>query len=127
MKKMLSFVAAMIAALACAAPAPAQELPEVKVIVFPGANNWPIWAAQEQGYFTKAGIQVALTLTLDLADASYKVLLDPSTGLQRKAELDIEGLRTVLALRSEYGQPRKTLTDPAKYYESSYYKKALGN
>jgi ABC-type nitrate/sulfonate/bicarbonate transport system substrate-binding protein len=331
MKKMLSFVAAIIAALACAAPAPAQELPEVKVIVFPGANNWPIWAAQEQGYFTKAGIRVALTLTPDsvflmtgliqgkfdvgiaaidnmvayqegqgevkvegeidlvavmganngfnslmaspqvrdvadfrgrkvavdaattgyafvlydilrrsglnagdyvveraggasrrwealregkqdgtllslpwdiiaakngfkrlatssdigrfqgsagivqrqwaaandaklvgfirgyvagldwiseptnrdqsiallrknlksltpdLADASYKVLLDPSTGLQRKAELDIEGLRTVLALRSEYGQPRRTLTDPAKYYDPSYYKKALGN
>jgi hypothetical protein len=55
------------------------------------------------------------------------VLLDPSTGLQRKAELDVEGLRTVLALRSEYGQPRKTLTDPMKYYDPSYYKKALGN
>jgi len=67
------------------------------------------------------------SLTPELADASYKVLLDPSTGLQRKAELDISGLRTVLALRSEYGQPRKTLTDPMKYYDPSYYKKALGN
>ena len=323
--------AAAFALLASAAPAPAQELPEVKVTVFPGANNWPIWAAEAQGYFTKAGIRVALTLTPDsvllmtgliqgkfdvgiaaidnmvayqegqgevkvegeidlvavmganngfnslmassrvrdvadfrgrkvavdaattgyafvlydilrrnglnagdyvveraggasrrwealreerqdgtllslpwdiiaanngfkrlatsndigrfqgsagivqrkwaaaneaklvayirgyvagldwisdpanrnealallrkhlksltpeLEDASYKVLLDPSTGLQRKAELDVAGLRTVLALRSEYGQPRKTLTDPMKYYDPSYYKKALGN
>jgi ABC-type nitrate/sulfonate/bicarbonate transport system substrate-binding protein len=67
------------------------------------------------------------SLTLDLADASYTVLLDPSTGLQRKAQLDVAGLRTVLALRSEYGQPRKTLTDPMKYYDPSYYRKALGN
>ena len=66
-------------------------------------------------------------MTPEIAEVSYKELLDPSTGLQRKAELDIEGLRTVLALRSEYGEPRKTLTDPAKYYDSTYYKKALGN
>ena len=66
-------------------------------------------------------------MTPEIAEASYKELLDPSTGLQRKAELDIEGLRTVLALRSEYGQPRKTLNDPMKYYGPSYYKKALGN
>lgn len=67
------------------------------------------------------------SLTPELADASYQVLLDPSTGLQRKAQLDVAGLRTVLALRSEYGQPRKTLTDPMKYYDPSYYKMALGN
>lgn len=67
------------------------------------------------------------SLTPELADASYKVLLDPKTGLQRKAELNVAGLRTVLALRSEYGQPRKTLTDPMRYYDPSYYKKALGN
>jgi ABC-type nitrate/sulfonate/bicarbonate transport system substrate-binding protein len=66
-------------------------------------------------------------LTPGLAQASYSALLAPTTGLQRKAELDVEGLRTVLALRSEYGQPRKTLTDPLKYYDPSYYKKALGN
>ena len=66
-------------------------------------------------------------LTQELAEASYRALLDPSTGLQRKAELDVTGLGTVLALRSEYVQPRKTLSDPMKYYDPSYYKKALGN
>ena len=66
-------------------------------------------------------------MTPEIAEVSYKELLDPSTGLQRKAELDVEGLRTVLALRSEYGQPRKTLTDPLKYYDPSYYKKAIGD
>jgi ABC-type nitrate/sulfonate/bicarbonate transport system substrate-binding protein len=66
-------------------------------------------------------------LTPELAQASYRALLDSATGLQRKAELDIAGLRTVLTLRSEYVQPRKTLADPMKYYDPSYYKKALGN
>jgi ABC-type nitrate/sulfonate/bicarbonate transport system substrate-binding protein len=67
------------------------------------------------------------SLTPELAEESYRALLDPSTGLQRKAELDVDGLRTVLTLRSEYVQPRKTLADPMKYYDPSYYKKALGN
>lgn len=66
-------------------------------------------------------------MTPEIAEASYHVLLDPTTGLQRKVELDIAGLRTVLALRSEYGQPQKKLTDSMKYYDPSYYKKALGN
>ena len=38
--------------------------------------------------------------------------------------LDIEGIRTVLALRSQYGQPHKELADPAKYYDLSYYDRA---
>lgn len=65
-------------------------------------------------------------LTPELAEASYKVLLDPATGLQRKAQLDVAGLRTVLALRSEFGQPRKQLTDPTKYYDLAYYRMAVG-
>jgi ABC-type nitrate/sulfonate/bicarbonate transport system substrate-binding protein len=30
---------------------------------FPGGFNWPIWAAQEKGYFAKGGIEVRLTPT----------------------------------------------------------------
>jgi ABC-type nitrate/sulfonate/bicarbonate transport system substrate-binding protein len=44
-------------------PAPAQNLESVSVIVFPGGFNWPIWAAQEKGYFAKGGIEVRLTPT----------------------------------------------------------------
>ena len=36
------------------------------------------------------------------------------------------GMRTVLRLRSKFGSPRKTLTDPLKYVDLSYYEKALG-
>jgi len=41
----------------------AAALEPVSVIVFPGGFNWPIWAAQEQGYFQKAGIKVNVTPT----------------------------------------------------------------
>jgi len=55
----------LLAALAFIAlsPAPAQNLQPLSVIVFPGGFNWPIWAAQEQGYFAKSGVEVKLTNT----------------------------------------------------------------
>ena len=46
------------------------------------------------------------------------------TGFTPKAELDVEGVRRVLALRSEYGEPKKTMTDPTKYYRPDYYRAA---
>jgi|SRR6476660_42082 ABC-type nitrate/sulfonate/bicarbonate transport system substrate-binding protein len=55
---------------------------------------------------------------------SYDILLDPKNGFSRKAELDLEGVRTVLALRSEYGNPRKVLTDSSKYLQLRYYEMA---
>ncbi len=59
------------------------------------------------------------------ANRSYDVLLDPKTGFTQKAALNEAGVKTVLELRSEYGQPNKKLTDPQKYYDLSYYRKAL--
>ena len=44
-----------------------------------------------------------------------------SAGFTPKAELDVEGVRRVLALRSEYGAPKKAMTDPLKYYVPDYY------
>src|SRR5215204_1790167 len=40
-----------------------QDLQPVSVIVFPGGFNWPIWAAQDKGFFARAGIEVAPTPT----------------------------------------------------------------
>lgn len=60
-------------------------------------------------------------MAAELAEKSHAILLNPKTGFQRKGRIDIEGVRTVLALRSEYGEPKKTLSDPAKYYDPSYY------
>lgn len=59
------------------------------------------------------------------AQTAYSVLLHPRDGFQRKAQIDLEGVRTVLRLRSKYGQPQKTLTDPSRYYDGSFYQAAM--
>ena len=42
-----------------------------------------------------------------------------------RAALDVDGIRTVLQLRSKFGIPQKTLNDPMKYVDLSYYEKAF--
>ena len=41
--------------------AKAQSVESVSVIVFPGGFNWPIWIAQDKGFFAKGGIEAKLT------------------------------------------------------------------
>lgn len=60
-----------------------------------------------------------------IAQATYDVLLADEGGFEPRARLDIDGIRTVLALRSEYGRPQKTLTDPHKYTDLSWYEQVL--
>jgi len=59
------------------------------------------------------------------AQAAYNILLSPKDGFQRRAQIDMEGVKTVLALRSKYGEPKKMLTDPSKYYDPSFYAAAM--
>ena len=61
-------------------PASAQSLQTVSVIVFPGGFSWPIWVAQEHGYFARNGVEVTLTNTpnsvfqlTNLIDGKYDV------------------------------------------------------
>lgn len=65
------------------------------------------------------------SMTPELAEKTYGVLLDRRTGFFRNGKLDLEGIKTVLALRSQYGEPKKKLGDPARYYDLSYYEKAM--
>jgi ABC-type nitrate/sulfonate/bicarbonate transport system substrate-binding protein len=65
------------------------------------------------------------TLDERAAEAAYRILLHPSDGFQRKARIDMSGIRTVLQLRSKYAEPRKSLTDPTRYYDDSFYFEAL--
>jgi hypothetical protein len=59
------------------------------------------------------------------AATAYAVLLSPTDGFQKKAHIDMQGVRTVLQLRSKYAQPKKTLADAAKYYDASFYEQAI--
>jgi hypothetical protein len=62
-------------------------------------------------------------MTPALAKPSYDLLLGRN-GITRDLRPSPDGIRTVLALRSKYGAPQKTLTDPAKYVDTSWLDKA---
>jgi ABC-type nitrate/sulfonate/bicarbonate transport system substrate-binding protein len=61
----------------------------------------------------------------ETAARTYDELLDPRDGFFRKARINPEGIRNVLALRSRYSEAKKQLTDPTKYYDPSYHNAAL--
>src|SRR5262249_54087581 len=58
------------------------------------------------------------------AERSYRELLAQGS-LARKGALDIDGIRTVLALRGRFSAAPPPSTDPARYYDLTYYEKAL--
>jgi len=82
--------------------------------------------------FTKKPAAIAVlkkrikNLSDENAEIIYKSLTTGAGGLNRHAEIKDAGVATVLKLRSKYAEPKKTLTDPHKYYDMSYYKKATG-
>ena len=63
-------------------------------------------------------------MTPELAKQSLQVLLDEKRGFFKDPAVDMTGLATVLALRSKYGEPRKPLSDPMRYVDATYVKKA---
>jgi len=65
-------------------------------------------------------------MTPVLARQSYDLLLADKGGLARDLAPDAAAIRTVLGLRSKYGAPQKSLTDPMKYVDLGYYNKAFG-
>jgi hypothetical protein len=63
-------------------------------------------------------------MTPALAKQAYDILLADKGGLYRNLVPDAAGIRTVLELRSQFGAPKKTLSDPMKYVDLTYYEKA---
>lgn len=66
------------------------------------------------------------SVTPDLARLSLDILLDEKGGFWRDLALDLEGIHTVLALRTRFGVPQKTLTDPLRYIDLELHRKAFG-
>jgi ABC-type nitrate/sulfonate/bicarbonate transport system substrate-binding protein len=65
-------------------------------------------------------------ITVDAATPLFAKLIDPKSGVQPQGALPLPALRTVLALRNTYGAPKTPLTDPLKYYDGTYYRRAGG-
>jgi ABC-type nitrate/sulfonate/bicarbonate transport system substrate-binding protein len=64
-------------------------------------------------------------VTPALAQRSLDVLLDPKDGFFRDVALDLDGIRTVLALRMKFRPPAQPLDDPMKYVDLDIYRKAF--
>ncbi len=62
----------------------------------------------------------------DAARLHVNALLGEREGFTRGGTLDPEGMMTVLRIRSEFGLPRKRLTDAARYTDERYLKAARG-
>jgi len=62
-------------------------------------------------------------LSDDEGNVVYAALTNANSGLNRKAELNIEGVKTLLDLRNE--SSGTNLHDPSKYIDLSYYEKAI--
>jgi ABC-type nitrate/sulfonate/bicarbonate transport system substrate-binding protein len=58
-------------------------------------------------------------------EVTYRLLLDPQTGFQRRGEINLEGVSRVLALRTKWAEPRKQLGPRSNYYDPTYYDAAL--
>lgn len=63
-------------------------------------------------------------MTPALAAKAYDIYVSDRTGFFRRPVFDAEGAKTVLALRSKYGVPQKTLTDATRYYDAQYLEAA---
>jgi ABC-type nitrate/sulfonate/bicarbonate transport system substrate-binding protein len=91
---------------------------------FSQAVDW-LYAPQNRGEAIAIFRKNLPQATEQAANTAYGVLLSPKDGFQRKAQIDLKGVETVLRLRSKYGQPQKTLTDPRLYYDDSFYRAAM--
>lgn len=63
-------------------------------------------------------------MTPERAGPTLDYLHSPATGIARDGVLDMTGVELVLDFRSQYGTPQKTLTDPMKYIDLSYFERA---
>ena len=61
-----------------------------------------------------------------LVARSYDILLDRSRGFAPKAKIGQAGVETVLSLRTRFGEPHRTLDDPASYLDESFYNNVFG-
>jgi len=65
-----------------------------------------------------------LKLSADVAERTYRQLANPSTGFTPDAKFDLEGFRNLLALRAEMEGGSGAVV-PQKYYDLSYYERAM--
>lgn len=61
------------------------------------------------------------------ATAIFAQLVDPAYGFSASGEIPEAALRTIFRLRETYGEPKKTLGPPERYYDRSFARMARGD
>lgn len=59
------------------------------------------------------------------AETAYRILLDPKNGFQRRGQIDLAGVQTVITLREKWAAPPKKLQAPSAYYDGSFHREAM--
>lgn len=88
------------------------------------AHRW-IFNAQNTAAAAQIFARHAPGLTQEAAEKIVANLTSPTGGMSATGELDIVGIRTVLALRNQYGEPKRDLGDPQHYIDTSFYAAAV--
>jgi len=89
-----------LASLFVIATTSAQSPAKLEVIVFPGGFNWPIWVAQEKGFFRENGVEVNITPT----PGSVFQLVNLIDG---KFDIAITAIDNLIAYREGQGEDPK--------------------
>jgi ABC-type nitrate/sulfonate/bicarbonate transport system substrate-binding protein len=66
-----------------------------------------------------------LKIPREVAERSYRLLVDPVRGFTPDAAFDMEGFKNLLALRAEI-EGGGAVPSPEKYLDLSYYRRAIG-
>ncbi|HEX2547160.1 MAG TPA: ABC transporter substrate-binding protein [Ramlibacter sp.] len=64
-------------------------------------------------------------MTATIAQQSCALMLDPTSGFFGDLAMDPNAVQAVLALRGRLGEPPRTLDDPDRYIDRSYWREAM--
>jgi ABC-type nitrate/sulfonate/bicarbonate transport system substrate-binding protein len=78
-------------------------------------------AAENRAAATETLLRKMPEIKPPLAKAVMDSLLSPKSGLTPQARILMDGVRTVLDLRSRYGSGKAALTDPSRYIDLRHY------
>jgi ABC-type nitrate/sulfonate/bicarbonate transport system substrate-binding protein len=82
------------------------------------------WTLQPSNRDASVGLLMdTLKISRDVAERTYRTLADPVRGFTPDAKFDPEGFRNMLALRAEMEGGQASA--PQKYFDLSYYERAL--
>jgi ABC-type nitrate/sulfonate/bicarbonate transport system substrate-binding protein len=101
-----------------------RELLESYIRAYVAANDWladPANRAEAAGIYARH----IPNSPRPVIDKAWDAMLSKREGFQPHAKFDPVGAKTTLDIRSQYGVPRKELTDWRKYVDQSFYDHAL--